>query len=287
MVTATSNGQVQFWSMANLSEPVDTCFVNGAHFSSLALIPDSHALVLGDESGSLYLLSSNAFSDGSSAKLTPVTASLRSHASLRRNVRILHPRATEELEDFNSSRSSQGHYGMITGISTKIVSTTHASNQIISKDIPRGIHGLVLTCGVDWTSKLWAPAYTDQPLMTWMSHSYDYMTNVQWSPIHPSVFATSCCDGSVHLWNLSVSMDQPLTGFDGIMVESTTTDDSKASSRALNHIQWSLDGRRLAVACADTLYVLGLSDEVWKPRVDEGKRFMNHLVARGFLEQDG
>jgi hypothetical protein len=103
----------------------------------------------------------------------------------------------------------------------------------------------------------------------------------------------------MHVWNLSTSMDQPLTGFDGIQIESTNeTRASSAStstnisstavlSRGLNHIQWSLDGRRIAVACADTLYVLGFSEEVWKPRVDEGKRFMNLLVSRGFLEQDG
>jgi len=304
MVTASSDGYIQYWSMANLMEPVDIYHVPGAHFSSMALVPDSHALLLGDENGTLYQFSSSsnsvALNDASTTKLTCVTISQHSsHASLRRNVRILHPRATDEVDDTNNNSKSQGHYGMITGISTKTLSTTQTGSLVFSKDIPRGVHGLVLTCGVDWTSKLWAPAFTDQPLMTWMSHSYDYMSNIRWNPVHPSVFASSGCDGAMHVWNLSTSMDQPLTGFDGIQIESTNeTRASSAStstnisstavlSRGLNHIQWSLDGRRIAVACADTLYVLGFSEEVWKPRVDEGKRFMNLLVSRGFLEQDG
>jgi dynein intermediate chain len=50
----------------------------------------------------------------------------------------------------------------------------------LSKGFARGAHGLVLSCGVDWTTKLWAPAYADKPLLNLLSHSYDYMSDVQW-----------------------------------------------------------------------------------------------------------
>jgi len=299
MVTASSDGYIQYWSLGNLIEPVDVYYVPGAHFSSLALVPESHALIVGDENGTLYqvsLSSSNSvfMNDGNVTLLTSIMAS-SSHTSPRRNVRILHARASDEMDDDDTKPTKrQGHYGLVTGISTKTLPPTYTGGIMISKDVPRGVHGLVLTCGVDWTSKLWAPAYTDQPLMSWMSHSYEYMSSIRWSPNHPSVFATCGCDGVVHIWNLAVSMDQPLTGIDGIQIESanetripsSTSSSNTVVSRGLNHIEWSLDGRRMAVACADTLYILGFSEEVWKPRADEGKRLVNQFITRGFLDQD-
>jgi len=74
-----------------------------------------------------------------------------------------------------------GHFGMITSVSSKTIpmgSTTRSAG--LSKGFLRGSGGLVLTSGVDWCTKLWAPAYTDQPLLSWVSHSYDYISDVQW-----------------------------------------------------------------------------------------------------------
>jgi dynein intermediate chain len=72
-----------------------------------------------------------------------------------------------------------GHYGNVTSIATKPALKTDSS-VALSKGFARGAHGLVLSCGVDWTTKLWAPAYADKPLLNLLSHSYDYMSDVQW-----------------------------------------------------------------------------------------------------------
>ena len=96
--------------------------------------------------------------------------------------------------------------------------------------------------------------------------------------MHPSVFATASSNGSLGIWNLASSLDEPLTGSEGIVVDEM--------SRGLNKIKWSLDGRRIAVACADKLHVLGLADNVWKSKGDDESRMMNNLKSRGLLDAE-
>ena len=70
---------------------------------------------------------------------------------------------------------------MVTSVSTKTIPVGASVRTAgLSKGFLRGSGGLVLTSGVDWSTKLWAPAYSDQPLMSWVSPSYDYMSDVQW-----------------------------------------------------------------------------------------------------------
>jgi dynein intermediate chain len=154
--------------------------------------------------------------------------------------------------------------------------TTRAAG--ISKGVLRGSGGLVLSSGVDWTVKLWAPAYSDAPLLSLVSHSYDYMSDVKWNPSHPSLFATASSNGTVGLWNLATSFEDPLTGTDGIVVEPDAM-----SGRGLNKLKWSSDGRRMAVASADRLHVLSLSEEVVRQKGDEDSKVMNQLMARGLV----
>ena len=73
---------------------------------------------------------------------------------------------------------ADSHFGMITALSTK--SHKAAARAGLTKGFLRGSGGLFLSAGVDWTVKLWGPAYTDKPLLSLVSHSYDYMSDVQW-----------------------------------------------------------------------------------------------------------
>jgi dynein intermediate chain len=76
------------------------------------------------------------------------------------------------------------HFGMITSLSTKpqVKETATGSSRPsgLAKGFVRGIDGFLLSVGVDWTVKLWAPAYNDKPLWSVVSHSYDYMCDVKW-----------------------------------------------------------------------------------------------------------
>ncbi len=71
-----------------------------------------------------------------------------------------------------------GHFGMITALSTKTLKASARAG--LTKGFLRGSGGLFLSAGVDWTVKLWGPAYIDKPLLSLVSHSYDYMSDVQW-----------------------------------------------------------------------------------------------------------
>lgn len=190
-------------------------------------------------------------------------------------------RQAKRLETANDEGENFGHFGMVTSLSTKILqrsATTRAAG--LSKGFLRGSGGLVLSSGVDWTVKLWAPAYSDKPLVSLVSHSYDYMSAVAWSPTHPSLFATASSNGTVGLWNLATSFEEPVTGQDGIVVEPDAM-----SGRGLNKLKWSADGRRLAVASSDRVHILNLSEDVVRSKGDEDSKVMNHLLTRGLIDR--
>lgn len=261
LVTASGDGKVNFWSLANLREPAESMNV-GDSVSCFAVAPESEALILGDEHGSMYsALSSSSTQSGG-----------QRHS--RRQVR--------KLDTADKEGENLGHFGMVTSLSTKILKKGAASRSAgLAKGFLRGSGGLILSSGVDWTVKLWAPAYSDAPLLSLVSHSYDYMSDVKWSPSHPSLFATSSSNGTIGLWNLATSLEEPLTGQDGIAVEP----DAMMSGRGLNKIKWSQDGRRLAVASMDRVHLLNLSEEVIRAKGDEENKVMTQLLTRGLIDR--
>jgi dynein intermediate chain, cytosolic len=103
------------------------------------------------------------------------------------------------------------------------------------------------------------------------------------SPTHPSLFATASSTGSIGLWNLASSLEEPITGGDGIVVE---TEAATTGKRGLNKLKWSADGRRIMVAAGDHVHVLSLSEDVVRQKGDEDSRVMSHLVSRGLLERE-
>lgn len=258
-VTSSSDGKINFWSLANLREPAEGIQI-GENVSCLALSPESGALVVGDDHGALY----TAGSGGAGARRS------------QRQVKL--------VESVDAEGTNLGHYGMVTALSTpKVKKGGSLSGQ--SKDgFLRGMGGMVLSSGVDWTVKLWAPAYRDTPLTSWVSHSYDYMSDVQWSPVHPSLFATGSSNGRLGLWNLSLSLDEALTGADGIVVDPERAD-AASGLAGIHKLSWSLDGRRLAVASSDRLHVLNLTEDVLRSRhaEEDGKRVMQQFLTRGWI----
>lgn len=152
LVTADSDGTLNFWSIGNLREPVESMSIVG-NVSSLAVAPETNTLLCGDESGALYAIPPSATGGAGGGS---------SRAS-KRSVRKL--------------TTSDGHFGMVTSVSTKKVVSNRAG---IAKGFLRGSGGLVLSSGVDWTVQLWAPSYNDKPLLSFVNHSYDYMCDVQW-----------------------------------------------------------------------------------------------------------
>mmetsp|Transcript_15047 Transcript_15047/g.24924 ORF Transcript_15047/g.24924 Transcript_15047/m.24924 type:complete len:333 (+) Transcript_15047:985-1983(+) len=145
-----------------------------------------------------------------------------------------------------AAATSSHHFGMVTAVSTK-------------KD-------LVLSSGVDWTVKLMK---NEKEIWSVVSHTYDYMSDVQWNPVHPSLFATASSNGTVGLWNLAESTEEAQGE---IVVE------PPASGVGINKVRWSADGRRMLVASAERVHVLSLAGDVLRQKGDEEDRMMNRLM---------
>jgi dynein intermediate chain, cytosolic len=293
LVTASADGRLNFWSMTNLRDPAESIQV-GDSISCFAVLPESDTLVVGDEHGTMYSVASPnaaATSSGdtntassSSGKNSPVPPTSTTGGGQR-----VSRRQVKKMDMSGDDDNHLGHYGMITSISAKLRSSSNSNKQApqssqnigaTSKGFFRGISGLLVSSGVDWTVKLWGPAYhNDKPLISYVSHSYDYMSDVAWSTTHPSLFAAASSNGSVGLWNLAKSLDEPITGPEGIIVQP----DAMSSGVGLNKIKWSADGRRLAVASSDKVHMLHLSDEVTRTKGDEETKVMNQLLARGLI----
>jgi len=294
LVTASSDGRVNYWSVSNLREPIETVQVD-ANLSCLEVLHDGNTegVVCGDERGGLHTILAGTGRDGS--------------ASNKRVIRSLHPGGVvlatenddmeEKKDDDLIAAAEMGHYGMITSVSTRpIMPASNNSPRLSNKETTssstkgflRGAGGLMVTTGVDWSTKLWAPAYTDKPLLSFLSNSYDYMCDAQWSPVHPSIFATASSNGTLNIWNLASTLDQPVSGTEGIPINnsSASSDATMSSRQGLNRLQWSADGRRMAVASGDKLHVLGVGEEVWKSKGDEDGRVMNNLVSRGLIQEE-
>ncbi len=186
LVTASSDGKVNYWAVSNLREPVETVMVD-ANLSCLDVVhgdsANNESVVCGDERGGVNAIFLGSGRDGSSSN--------------KRVIRALHagggmgldPSAVEGDADLASKGvvddlADMGHFGMVTSVSTRPVIPTHGTPRkgttTSSKGFVRGVGGLMITTGVDWSTKLWAPAYYDRPLMSFLSNSYDYMCDAQW-----------------------------------------------------------------------------------------------------------
>jgi dynein intermediate chain len=289
LVTASSDGKVNYWSASNLREPVEHVVID-ANLSCLEVLQGvTEGLVCGDERGGMHAVLPGTGRDGT--------------GSNKRSVRMLHPGASLQLsnvvmEDGSGAADGaldMGHYGMVTGVAARNevpatrtprgVGTSTTMPIITSKGFSRGLGGLVITTGVDWSTKLWAPAHHDGPLTSFLSNSYDYMCDVQWSPVHPSIFATASSNGTMNIWNLASTIDQPINGTEGIPISGSDTG-ADSPHQGLNRLQWSSDGRRLAVASGDKLQILGVGEHIWKAKGNEEGKVMSNLISRGFILQE-
>ncbi len=87
---------------------------------------------------------------------------------------------------------------------------------------------------MDWTVKLWNTRDRSTPIHTF-EVSQEYIYDVQWSPTHPSVFASCDADGYVDVWDINRDKEQPLVH---MQIE-------EKEPRPLNCLRWSRDGKRM------------------------------------------
>eukprot|EP00741_Cyanophora_paradoxa_P014982 tig00020830_g14455.t1 len=132
---------------------------------------------------------------------------------------------------------------------------------------------LLLSSSTDWTVKLWSAKGAGTPLHTFEDLG-DYVFDVQWSPTHPSAFATADGTGALSLWDLVQDSEAPIAV-------------ARRGPHALNKARWSGDGRRLAAGDSDGgVHLYDVSGEVAAPPADAMAKFEERLEAFASAERE-
>ena len=146
----------------------------------------------------------------------------------------------------------EGHHGPVTAVDYHAVPG------------PIDFSHLFLTSSFDWTMKLWSNK--DSKVLYSFENNGDYVYDVQWSPIHPALFASVDGEGKLDLWNLNHDTEVPTAS---VTVETAS---------ALNRVKWASSGHQLAVGDDDGyIYIYDIGEQLANPRPDEYNRFVNTL----------
>eukprot|EP00105_Crassostrea_gigas_P007948 XP_011422367.1 PREDICTED: cytoplasmic dynein 1 intermediate chain 2 isoform X16 [Crassostrea gigas] len=150
------------------------------------------------------------------------------------------------------SEAFEGHMGPITGIDCHNV-----PGQI-------DFSPYFLTSSFDWTLKLWS--IKDQKFLHSFEDNSDYVYDVQWSPIHPALFASVDGDGRLDLWNLNNETEVPTAS---VVAEGGV---------ALNHCRWHGSGSSIAVGDdVGRIHIYDVAENTANPKMDEWSRFVRTL----------
>ncbi|CAL8073119.1 unnamed protein product [Calicophoron daubneyi] len=129
---------------------------------------------------------------------------------------------------------------------------------------PVDFSSLFLSTSFDWTVKLWS-VKDSRPICSF-DESSDFVMDCDWSPIHPSIFATVDCTGRLDLWNLNDDTEVP---------SARTTVDGQF---ALNKCRFHSSG--LHVAAGDEtgrIHIYDLNESMVSPRPDEWAMFAHTI----------
>ena len=133
---------------------------------------------------------------------------------------------------------------------------------------------LFLSCGADWTTKLWSTKIPDIPLFTF-SQSQDYVYSAKWHPINPYIFATGDGSGFIDLWDLNRDWEIPTFRYN--------------LKNAVNKLAWSFDGKKLAAGDINgSIAIFSSEKDVMNVRNDDINKFYNKLCLKKneFLKQE-
>lgn len=176
--------------------------------------------------------------------------------------------------------------GIYEGIEAHSAPITAVRFHPIYKNSPREISDLFLTSSYDWTIKLWS-SKVNRPLFTFES-AQDYVYDVQWSPVHPALFAAGDGTGSVDFWDLNKDTEVPVHR---VHVLTSDDDESKKDTRerSISRLKWADDGKKIAVGSSDgRVMVYDVAPEVYKSSEDDTTVFyekMRKAAADAPLEQ--
>ena len=105
-----------------------------------------------------------------------------------------------------------------------------------------------------------APALTLQP-------GTDYVTDVQWSPVHPTLIGATDASGGLHVFDFLQNADRPLVS-------------CSPTKKGLTALHFSPSGSAVAVGdSGGALALIHLPAKVCEPRGDESQRLLHSTFA--------
>lgn len=220
---------------------------------------------------------------------------------------------TEEGNVYETNRFDRA--GMKSGLIQSLVYKGH-SGPVLGIDFhpmtgPVDFSDLFLTCGVDWTVKLWRPkgkhkkddSPNNEPVLTnrtprlnsstgskpgsainpanivapiySFEEADDYIFDVKWHPGHPAMFGTVDGSGKFNLWNLNSDTEVPTV--------SISTNPSQP--RGLNKLSWDKrDGKKVSMGSIDgKVYVYDIG-EMALPKEnewDQMRKTFGNMIGTG------
>ena len=134
-----------------------------------------------------------------------------------------------------------------------------------SPDEGSSFSDLFLSCGADWTTKLWSTSQSEEPLLTF-NQSKDYVYSAKWHPINPSIFATGDGSGYIDLWDLNRDREIPTFRYD--------------LKTAVNRLAWSHDGKKLAAGDVNGHIAIFQSEkDVINVKIEDVNKFSDNIKA--------
>ena len=134
-----------------------------------------------------------------------------------------------------------------------------------SPDEGSSFSDLFLSCGADWTTKLWSTSQSEEPLLTF-NQSKDYVYSAKWHPINPSIFATGDGSGYIDLWDLNRDREIPTFRYD--------------LKTAVNKLAWSHDGKKLAAGDVNGHIAIFQSEkDVINVKIEDVNKFSDNIKA--------
>jgi WD40 repeat protein len=165
-----------------------------------------------------------------------------------------------------SNKVESAHYGPITQVQFHPVPS--------GKDIGRATEMLFLTSSYDWTVKLWhCDAKEDPKEIGVFREMQDYVYDVAWSPVHPSVFAAADGSGRITVFDLNFDFESP-KGSISIPLQAGETG-------AVTSLSFSPDGRTIAAGdYRGNVYVYEVNRSLYECNDDDFKSFEESVTKR-------